>query len=173
MSQAPRQSLLAPFIEDGDRGINVFCICLCEMMTIPLSPMILLLYQYEYYSQYVWNQTWIHIEQTINEGKNVILPTNGTYSYYKYQICQYLQDISLEGSPWMNFLIHMNPYDNSLTANILETYIDPILYYPRWIASIIYRAPRMYIDYYYYGIIQFFIVNDITFCSFTSFIIVR
>lgn len=143
-----QSSVLAPFLEDGQRGHTLAGIVVIEVLALPLYPVVLTVQQVLYAGCNLWDHAWVAIQEEARileydkTSEEVISP------YTVRNLCKILWEMSKEDSQFMNVLNYIDPYTNSFLSAVLD-YIDPLFKYPRWISSIVWRAPQMYIDYYF------------------------
>lgn len=167
--------LFAPYLDEGTRGYLLGAIILIEILSIPLLPFIFLLYGIDYVKDSIAQKIWNELLNlgTIDEDPSTEAHEESILQHIANIIIEIFDDdhdaiTGIEGAAsllfddkeskyedhdnhaWVDDIFFNNPLAAGVNI-IVEQVLTPLFYIPRWIMTIAYTSPWMYVQYYFYG----------------------
>ena len=135
------------------RGYISGAITIVEIVALITSPIILPLYGLEYaYTNsisYVWTNLEMYSKSTATYESTLLSLLHESSKYVATAIVALLTDSEDDASVLYTSVL----YDNALSEMWFQfvDFLAPALYVPRWVMTVWYATPGVYLDYYYYG----------------------
>ena len=154
------ETLFGPYLEHGVRGYLRGAVVLTEIgLGLPLLPLTMATHATDRLLGLAWNLTTLGLERV--NARNSSNPLISGLARWVVRDGGGGKGDDDDGSKneegsavvatLTSVLDFFDPSSNSLLADVMDTWVYPVLYYPAWVASIVYRAPHMYWDYYWLG----------------------